>query len=105
MPGSALGLVAFFTTASLVAGVASTWVVGPRRPRAAVAPAITAFVVLYLVGHRSEWSFGPTVRLFGFHVALAFDVAVTVAAAAFAAVAQRVLLEIARRERQPGSGT
>jgi hypothetical protein len=92
MPPSAFALLGFFVAVALGTGAGATAVVGPRRPAAALAPVAAAFVGLYLVGHRLGLSFGPSVRLFGFDVALAWDVAVAIAAALATALAQRTIL-------------
>lgn len=97
MPASAVALVAVFVLVSILAGAGAWWIIGPRRPLALAAPVLTAFGALYLVGHRLGLGFGPTMRLFGFEVALLWDVAVALVAALAAAALQR--LAMGRRAR------
>jgi len=88
MPPSAYGLIATFTLVSLLSGIAAARVVGPRRWWAVVVPALAAFGGLYLLAHRWPVSIGPTMELFGWEVALAFDIAVALVAAFAAAILQ-----------------
>ncbi len=92
MPAAAFALLAFFIVVSILAGAAAWWLIGPHRPWALLLPTIGAFGALYLFGHLLEWSFGPTVELFGFTVALPFDIGVALVVAAAAAAVQRVAL-------------
>jgi len=104
MPAAAFALVAFFVATAVVVGIAAWWLVGPRQPWTVVLPVVAAFAALYLVGHRLGISVGPTVRLFGFEVALLWDVAVAALAALGAAVAQRMLAQQVRRRRGQARG-
>lgn len=81
MPVAAWALLATFLLISLGAGALAAWVVGPWRWSGVVLPAAAAVVALYLAGHRLAWSIGPHVRLFGFDVALPFDLALAVVVA------------------------
>ncbi len=90
MPVEAYGLVAFFTLVSIVVGLAAWWVVGPRRWWAALLPVASAFGLLYLVGHRLGWQFGPNVELLGFQVAIVSDLAFALLGAFGAAAVQRL---------------
>ena len=64
------------------------WVIGPRRPLAAILPVLASFGALYLVGHKSGLAVGPTVELFGFEVNLLWDLLCAVMGAAIVAKAQ-----------------
>lgn len=77
---------------AIVVGIATTWIIGPRRRLATVVPVLAAFGALYLIGHRSGLELGPTMMLFGFQVAIVQDVLVAVVAAGVAAFVQRALL-------------
>jgi hypothetical protein len=101
MPPAAFALIGFFVAVAVGTGAGATALVGPRRPAAVLAPVAAAFAGLYLVGHQLGLSIGPSVRLFGFDVALVWDVAVAVGAALVAALAQRAILE--RRAVRQGS--
>lgn len=92
MPPAAYALVILFALVSIAAGVIAARVVGPRRPWAPIVPALAAFGVLYLVGHRFAFGVGPNVGLFGFEVAIVSDVAFALVAAGAAAVVQRAVL-------------
>jgi hypothetical protein len=89
MPAQAFALLALFILVSLLAGGLAWWLVGPRRPASAVLPILATFGALYLSGHRLGWSVGPTVTLFGFDVALPFDIALAAAVACAVAALQR----------------
>lgn len=97
MPAEAFGLLALFTIASIVAGVGAWWLVGPRSWWGLPLPVLAAFGALYLSGHRLGWELGPTVQLFGFQVALLFDLVLAVVVAVLAALVQRPLLRRATR--------
>ena len=73
MPAAAFQLFLFFTAAAIVIGLIAWWVIGPRRPLAAILPVLGSFLALYLVGHKSGLAVGPTIELFGFEVNLLFD--------------------------------
>ncbi len=90
MPGAAFALLAVFIGLSVVAGLGAWWLVGPRRGWAAILPVLGTFGALYLFGHLLDLSPGPTVTIFGFDVALAFDVTLAVLVAAGVAVLQRL---------------
>ena len=96
MPAAAFALVGFFAVVALLAGAGAWWLVGPRRPAPLVVPVVVSFAALYLVGHRLGVSIGPEVTLFGFQVALVWDVAVAAVAAGFAALLQSWLLRSRR---------
>lgn len=91
MPPAAYALIALFAAVSLISGMVAARIVGPRRPWAVVLPALAAFGVLYLVGHRFVIGFGPEVPLFGFQVAIVSDVAFALAAAFAVALPQRAI--------------
>lgn len=89
MPPSAYALIATFAGASLLAGTVAARLIGPWRWWAPILPALAAFGLLYLVAHRWALSPGPEVSLWGWKVALPFDLAVAVAAAAGVGLLQR----------------
>lgn len=89
MPASAYGLVATFAVVSVLAGLVAARLVGPWRWWFPMLPMLAAFGALYLVGHRWVISIGPEVSLFGWEVALPFDVLVALVTATAVAVAQR----------------
>lgn len=90
MPASAYGLIATFAIISIVSGAVAARVIGPRRWWAAVVPALAAFGMLYLIGHRWVVAIGPTVNLFGWDVALPFEMLAAAATALVVAAAQRL---------------
>lgn len=96
MPLSAYALVGFFSVVSVAAGVSAWRVLGPPPRLAAVPPVAASFVALYVVGHRLGLSIGPTVGLFGFEVALPFDLGVAAGTAVAAAAVERALWRAAR---------
>lgn len=98
VPPAAFALVGVFIVVSVAAGVTAWWRIGPRRRLLVVAPVLGAFLALYVVGHRLSFGLGPTVRLFGFDVTLAWDIAVAFIAAFGTAVLQR--RGVARRRRR-----
>lgn len=99
MPAAAFALLAFFVGVSLVAGLLAWWLIGPRRPWGAVLPTLGAFGALYLFGHLLEISPGPTVDLFGFDVAILFDVGLALLVAVCVALLQRLAVRVT-----PGEG-
>lgn len=103
MPVEAYGLVALFAVVSIVVGLGAWRVVGPRRPWAALLPIAVAFGVLYLVGHRLGWEFGPNVEILGFQVAIVSDLAFALLGAFGAALAQRAVWRLATRPRTGAS--
>ena len=92
MPAAAFQLFLFFTAAAIVVGLIAWWVIGPRRPFAAILPVLGSFLALYVVGHKSGLAVGPTIELFGFEVNLLFDLAAAGLGAAIVAKAQCMLL-------------
>lgn len=92
MPAAAFQLFLFFTVVAIVIGLGAWWIVGPRRPLAAILPVLGSFLTLYVIGHKSGLAVGPTVQLFGFEVNLLWDVLCAVLGAAIVAKAQCMLL-------------
>jgi hypothetical protein len=86
----AFALLGVFTAVSIAAGVLAWRLIVPESRWGAVLPAAAAFGALYLVGHRLGWTFGPSVRLFGYDVALAWEVLLAVGVALLAAGAARL---------------
>jgi hypothetical protein len=85
----------------VVLGAAAAFLVGPRRAIAVIVPTVAAVVALWAIGHRSGLEVGPTVELFGFRVALLFDVLVGATGAILGAVLQRLALSGWRRLSPP----
>jgi hypothetical protein len=104
MPASAYGLIAVFAIVSVAAGIVSVRLIGPWRWWAAVLPALGAFGILYLVGHRWVLSIGPNVRLFGWDVALPFDIAAALVAAGAVALIQRGALGLLQAQQRRAGG-
>ena len=103
MPASAYALVATFALISLAAGAIAARVVGPWRWWTFLVPAAAAFGALYLIGHRYVVTFGPTVELFGWEVALPFEAAVAAVTAFIAAFIQRAAVGLLQpQQRDPG---
>lgn len=103
MPASAYGLIAVFATVSALSGILAARVIGPWRWWAVLVPALAAFGALYMVGHRWVLSIGPQVGLFGWEVALPFDIVVAgVTAFAVALVQRGVLRLFDAQQRRPG---
>lgn len=103
MPASAYALVAAFILISLAAGALAGRVIGPWRWWTFLVPAVAAFGALYLIGHRFVITFGPTVELFGWEIALPFEAAVATMTAFVAAVVQRALVGLLQpQQRDPG---
>lgn len=94
-------LIATFVGLSIATGVLAASTIGPRRLATVVLPSLAAFSALYLVGHRLGMDVGPTVILFGFEVALPFDIVVAVATAFACAWLQRAILVRIGHRRQP----
>src|SRR3954462_11266662 len=92
MPLSAYALLGTFVAAAVAIGSAVTWVVGPRRPRAAVLPVAASVVALGSVGHQLKAGVGPTVNLYGYDVRLAFDLALALVVSLAVALVQRAIL-------------
>lgn len=89
MPIAAFALLGVFTLVSIASGVLAWRFVGPHAGWAALLPTIGAFGALYVVGHLLDWTLGPTVELFGFTVALPWDVLLALLAAFGIASIQR----------------
>ena len=104
MPASAYALVATFAVMSLLSGVAAARLIGPPRWWAAIVPALGAFAALYLVGHRWMVSIGPEVELFGWDVALPFDIAVAVVTASGAAWMQLAVVRLFQAQQRSAGG-
>ena len=103
MPAAAYALLAAFTAVAAGSATVAVRIVGPWRPSGAVVPFIASFGALYVVGHRLRWTAGPTVPLFGFRVALGFDVVLALLAALAGAVVQRGVARLFQaEERSPG---
>lgn len=93
MPLNAYGVLATFLASAGVIGSAVTWLVGPRRPAAAVLPVGASIVALDVVGHQVKGiGIGPSVNLFGFEVRLLFDLGVALAVSVAVALLQRAVL-------------
>jgi hypothetical protein len=92
MSAAAVALLSLFIGVSIVAGVLAWWVIGPRRWYGLPLPIAAPFIALYLAGHQFAVQVGPTVELFGFEIALLFDVVLALVAALAAAFVQRPLL-------------
>jgi len=92
MPLAAYGVLATFVGAATLIGSVVTWLVGPRRPAAAVLPVAVSIVALGTVGHRLRFGLGPAVSLFGFEVRLVFDLGLALVVSLVVALAQRALL-------------
>lgn len=98
MSSSAYALISLFAVVSILAGLVAWQAVrGPAALAGMILPALGAFGALYLAGHRLGWSIGPTVRIFGFEVALAFDAVLALAAALGVAILQRLAVSGLRR--------
>lgn len=106
MPASAYALIAVFAAVSVFAGIVAARLIGPWRWWAALLPAAGAFGILYLVGHRWTLSIGPNVELFGWDVALPFDILAALVAAGAIALVQRGALGLlqAQQRRAGGNG-
>jgi len=92
----AIALLGVFTLISIGSGLLAWRVVVPDARWGAVLPILAAFGALYLVGHRLGWTIGPTVRLFGFDVALAWELVLAVLAAMITAGLWRLATGLAR---------
>ncbi len=91
MPANAYSLLAVFILVSVVAGLIAWRVATPANRLGWLLPIVFAFGALYLFGHLLGADVGPMVRLFGFDVALPFDVLLALAAAFVGAAAQRLV--------------
>lgn len=94
MPAAAYGVLAVFTAASIAAGLVAWWLVGPRTPWAIILPIAATFAALYVSGHRLGLRLGPVVDLFGFDVALVFDLSLAMVVALAAALLQRLVIVV-----------
>jgi hypothetical protein len=94
MPAAAYGVLAVFTAASIVAGLVAWWLIGPRTAWAAILPIAATFGALYVSGHRLGLRVGPVMQLFGFDVALLFDLSLAVVVALAVALLQRLAVGI-----------
>jgi hypothetical protein len=93
MPASALALVSTFVASAIGIACGVTYVVGPRRPTAAIVPSAAAVGALSLVGHGVKPELGPTMTLYGYQVNLPFDLALAFVVALATALIQRAVLE------------
>jgi hypothetical protein len=91
VPAAAFGVLAVFTVVAIGAGLLAWWLIGSRIPLGPALPVLAAFGALYLSGHRLGLRMGPTMDLFGFQVALLFDVALAVVVALLVAWGGRLL--------------
>ena len=92
MPLNAFGVLGTFVAAAVAIGTALTWIVGPRRPTAAILPVGASILALSIVGHSLKVAVGPSVNLFGYDVRLPFDLMVATIVAVVVSVAQRAVL-------------
>lgn len=104
MPPSAYALIALFAVISILAGAAAARVIGPRRWWAAVVPALAAFGVLYLVGHRWVLTVGPQVNVFGWDISLPFEIVAAFATAFVVAGLQRALAGLLQSQQRDTGG-
>jgi hypothetical protein len=81
MPANAYSLLAVFILISIGSGLIAWRVVTPHRRRGWLLPIVLAFGALYVFGHLLGLSAGPMFGLFGFDVALPFDVLLALVAA------------------------
>jgi hypothetical protein len=88
MTSAAYALIGLFAAISAASGLLASRLMGPWRWWTPLLPMLASFGALYLVGHRLGWSAGPEVPMFGFRVALPFDVAVALVVAFVTAAAQ-----------------
>lgn len=107
MTPAAYALIGLFGLISTVSGLLAARVIGPWRWWSSLLPIVASFGALYVVGHRLGWSAGPEVPIFGFRVALPFDVAAALVVAFATAAAQsgafRLLEPQQRRPRRDGN--
>ena len=94
MPASAFALLGVFILLAIGVGVAAAWIVGPRRPLAAIVLPVAGRVRgPVLRGSPQRTAAWPDASsLFGYQVAIVQDVVVAVVAAAVAAVIQRAIV-------------
>jgi hypothetical protein len=91
MPAKAFALLGIFIAISIVAGLIAWRVVLPAHRWGWIVPIALAFVALYVAGHLLSLSAGPMVQLFGFDVALLFDIVLALVAAFVGAGVQRLI--------------
>jgi hypothetical protein len=91
MSSEAFALLGVFTMICVAAGVIAWRLLLADLAWGALLPAATAFAVLYLIGHRLGWTYGPTVQLFGFEVALPWEVLLALVTAMAVAGLHRIL--------------
>ena len=103
MTSAAYALIGLFAAISVVSGVVASRLLRPRRWWTPALPIAASFGSLYLVGHRLGWSAGPEVPMFGFRVALPFDLAVALVVALAAAATQSGALRLLQPQ-QVGTG-
>ncbi len=98
MPPQAYALVTLFALCSVGLGWLAVRLVGraggPAMRAAYILPIAAGFLAFYLIGHKLGISVGPEIPLFGFQVALFGDVAIGLAAALVAALAQAAWLRV-----------
>ena len=92
MPLNAYGVLGTFVAAAMAIGAVVTWLIGPRRPAAAILPIASSVLTLSVVGHSLKIGVGPSVNLFGYEVHLPFDLALATVVAVVVALVQRVIL-------------
>ncbi len=97
MPLSAFALLATLLLVAVIAGLLAARLIGPRRRWAPLLPILAAIVALDVNGHRLGLEVGPTVDLYGYRVALAWDIAVALFAALLAARLQCLVLTLRAR--------
>jgi hypothetical protein len=103
MTSAAYALTGLFGVISAGSGLLASRLVGPWRWWTPMLPILASFGALYLVGHRLGWSAGPELPMFGFRIALPFDVAVgVVVALATATVQAGAMLLFQPQQRSPG---
>jgi hypothetical protein len=103
MTSAAYALIGLFVAISTGSGLLASRLMRPWRWWAPLLPILASFGALYLVGHRLGWSAGPEVPMFGFRVALPFDIAVALGVALATAATQAVALRLLQpQQRSPG---
>ncbi len=103
MPPQAYALVTLFALCSVALGWIAVRIVarvgGPATRPAYLIPVAAGFLAFYLIGHKLGISVGPEIPLFGFQVALFGDLAIGLAAALVAALAQAGWLRVRASQR------
>lgn len=100
MTPAAYALIGLFTLISAISGLLAARLIGPWRWWSPLLPMLVSFGALYLAGHRFGWSAGPEVPMFGFRVALPFDVAVAMIVAFGTAAAQAGLFRLLQPQQR-----